>query len=213
MRTDNNESAPIRSSADFRRLIESSIRNRTDSLLSSFRAILAGTARGSPPSVDDQFLAQVRAARAQFDERNPYKEKGYKFFIETVFSLQEFDPYRFDPRRLELAAHKASVDFTGWPFLFIHHNRPDCLSVTDAGLESLVATQDFAGQDMLDFWRLNESGLFYKKELPFNASASPPQASVPGIANHFAEAIFCLTRLYETLLQNADEVSLETFSF
>jgi hypothetical protein len=212
VRADNNESAPIRSSADFRRLIESAIRNRTDSLLSSFRAILVGVDESRikrVPSAEEQFLGQIQTARAQFDERNPLKEKNYTFFAETTFTLQDFDQYRFQPQKLEFAAHKASVEFTGWPFLFIHHNRRDCLSMTEDGLESFVATQDFGGNDMLDFWRLNESGLFYKKELLFGAASKPPQASVPAIARHFAEAIYCLTRLYEELLGSGDVITLD----
>lgn len=216
VRTDNNETAPIKSSADFRLLIESSIRNRTDSLLSSFRAILTSvdaSTQKKEPSVDQQFTAQVEAARLQFEKRNPLQEKQYAFFMETIFSLQEFDQYRFPPQKLELAAHKASVDFTGWPFLFIHHNRRDCLSLTEEGLESFISTEDFAGNDMLDFWRLNESGLFYKKELPFNAASNPPQVLVPAIARHFAEAIYCMTRLYESLLSDSDIVSLAVTLF
>jgi hypothetical protein len=211
VRTDNNETAPIRSSADFRLLVESAIRNRTDSLLSSFRAILTKTDANSAKravSAEEQFSAQITAARIQFEKRNPLQEKKYTFFVETVFSLQEFDQYRFPPRELELAAYKASVDFVGWPFLFIHHSRRDCLSTTDDGLESFVSTQDFGGNDMLDFWRLNESGLFYKKELPGNAASNPPQAGVPAIARHFAEAIYCMTRLYESLLTDGDVVTL-----
>jgi hypothetical protein len=210
VRTDNNESAPIKSSADFRLLIESALRNRTDSLLSSFRAILTGntTKNVSEPSAEEQFNVQIQSARDQFDNRNPLKEKGYTYFVETIFSLQEFDHYHFVPNKLQAAAQKASITFTGWPFLFIHYNRPDCLSTTEDGLESLIATQDFAGKDMLDFWRFNESGLFYKKELQFNSDSKPPQASGPGIIRHFAEAIYCLTRLYEDLLPENELITL-----
>lgn len=215
VRTDNNESAPIKSSSDFRLLIESAIRNRTDSLLSSFRSILIGANanENSPPGDEEQFEAQIQSARTQFEHRNPLENKGYKYFVETIFLLQGFDHYRFQPNKLESAAHKASVDFTGWPFLFIHYNRKDCLSQTEDGLESFIATQDFVGKDMLDFWRLNESGLFYKKELQFNSDSNPPQASAPGIVRHFAEAIYCLTRLYEDLLPDSEVVSLNVTYF
>ena len=210
VRTDNNETAPIKSSADFRMLIESAIRNRTDSLLSSFRAILTGA--GAKPSTEStseqQFAKQVERARASFAQRNPLKQKNYTFLVETIFSLQEFDQYRFPKQRIEQSAYKACVDFVGWPFLFIHHNRPDCLSRTDDGLESLFSDHDFAGNDMLDFWRLNESGLFFKMDLPFMAASKPPQASVPDICRHFAEAVFCLTKLYEDLLSDSDVISL-----
>jgi hypothetical protein len=216
VRTDNNETAPIKSSADFRLLIESAIRNRADSLLSSFRAILTGAradASKQETSAEELFLPQIEKARGQFDERNPLKEKEYTFFAETISWLQKFDQYRFSPQKLEIAAHKASAEFRGWPFLFIHENRPDCLSRTDDGLESLVCTKDFGGNDMLDFWRLNESGLFYKKELPYNSASNPPQASAPAIARHFGEAIYCITRLYETLLSDSEVVTLKVTFF
>lgn len=216
VRTDNNETAPIKSSADFRLLIESAIRNRKDSMLASFRAILTGTEAhpvNETKSSEDRFYAQVTAARMQFENRNPLKEKHYTLFAETIFSPQEFDDYRFQPKNLELAAHNAHVDFRGWPFLFIHYNRADCLSKTEDGLESLIVTQDFANKDMIDFWRLNESGLFYKKELFYNAETEPPIVSVPGIAYHFAEAVYCIGRLYENLLSDSDAVTLDVTLF
>jgi predicted HTH transcriptional regulator len=40
VRTDNNESAPVRSSADFRSVIERAVRNKSEDLLSAMRAIL-----------------------------------------------------------------------------------------------------------------------------------------------------------------------------
>lgn len=215
VRTDNNETAPIKSAADFRLLVETAIRNRKDSMLASFRAILTGSGTDSgskKPSDEEHFSAQVKAARLQFEERNPLKEKNYTFFTETIFSPQEFDQYRFTPQKLEAAAYAACADFKGWPFLFIHRNRPECLSKTDNGLESLIHFTG-AGPEILDFWTLNESGLFYKKELMRTAAFNPPIASVPGIAYHFGEAAYCISRLYETLLADSDVITLEVTLF
>jgi hypothetical protein len=66
---------------------------------------------------------------------------------------------------------------------------------------------------MIDFWRLNESGLFYKKELFYNAASDPPVVSVPGIAYHFAEAVYCIGMLYETLLADSDVITLDVTLF
>jgi predicted HTH transcriptional regulator len=118
VRTHNNESAPIKSSADFRAVIESAIRNRKDSLLSSFRAILTGTQPEGTitPKAEEQFQNQINAARKRFDEVYSLREKGYTFFIETTFIPPSFDQYRFLSHRLESAAHRASVSFTGMAF-------------------------------------------------------------------------------------------------
>jgi hypothetical protein len=206
VRTDNNESAPIQTSADFRALIENAIRNRTDSLLSSFRAILTSSSPSTDaiPESEGQFESQIEAARRRFDEKYPYKKKSYTFFVETVFKPESFDQYRFKPSALTRAAEKASVSFTGWPFIFIHYNRQDCLFTTDDGIEGTIEWQDFAGHDAFDFWRLNESGLFYKKELTAMSGSEPPSLSAQDTVRYFAEAIYCMTRLYESLVDDSE---------
>ena len=209
VRTDNNESAPIKSSADFRALIENAIRNRTDSLLTSFRAILTSSSPSTNaiPESEEQFKSQIEAARSQFDEKYPYKEKSYTLFVETVFQPESFDQYRFKPPVLTQAAQKACVSFTGWPFIFIHYNRPDCLFTTDDGIEGRIEWQDFVAHDCFDFWRLNESGLFYKKELTAMSGSEPPSLSAQDTVRYFAEAIYCMTRLYEGLLEDSEYMS------
>jgi hypothetical protein len=84
----------------------------------------------------------------------------------------------------------------------------DLVTQTDDGLETLINTQDFANVDILDFWRLNESGLFYKKELTPTSHTNPPEAAAPRIVWQFAEAIFCMTRLYEELTPDTEGITL-----
>jgi hypothetical protein len=215
VRTDNNESAPIKSSADFRALIENAIRNRKDALLSSFRAILVGSIAETSqnPSDEEKFQEQIDSARKRFDEKYPYKGKGYTLFYETIFQPETFDQYRFKAAKLTRAAEGACVSFTGWPFLFIHYNRPDCLITSDEGLEGEVTWQDFAKHDAYDFWRLNESGLFYKKELTAMSGSDPATAYAEDIVRLCAEAIHTLTRLYEDLLSDSEMMRLQITLF
>jgi hypothetical protein len=125
-----------------------------------------------------------------------------------VFEPTAFDQYRFATNRLESAAQHAHVDFVGWPFLFFPSTRIELLSRTDDGIELLISTTDFANQDILDFWRLNESGLFYKRELTPTMNTPPATTSAPRVLWQFAEAIYCLNRLYERLLSDSDLVTL-----
>lgn len=64
VRPDNNETAPIRSSADFRTLLEHAVRNRSDTLLMSIRSILK---TGAGPESEPIKLAvdKFRMQRAQ----------------------------------------------------------------------------------------------------------------------------------------------------
>jgi hypothetical protein len=165
MRTDNNESALLRTSADFRLLIGRAVQNKSDELLLSMRAVLKGVPM-TAPQASDQFEGQIGEAREYFGGRNPLPNKQFDYFFETAFVPNTFDDRRYDVPKLRQTAFEASVDYTGWPFLPIHVNRPDVFNVFADGIESFWYTDDYFGGKILDFWRLYQSGLFYKKEMP-----------------------------------------------
>lgn len=128
-----------------------------------------GPSKGVPsgvPQPSEQFGEQIVASRREFAQRNPLQNKNYDYFLETVFIPESFVSRRFEVEKLRETAFEASVDFIGWPFLQIHLNRPDVLNVFEHGLESFWYADDFFGGRLLDFWRLYQCGLFYKKELP-----------------------------------------------
>ena len=211
VRTDNNETAPVRSSADFRAVIEQAVRNRSDALLTAVRSILVGGV--GPPgtaSAREQFLRQRSDAITQFEAQNPLKNKDYTGYREASFFPDRFQEDRFGLDQLRSAAERAHVDFTGWPFLFIHRNRPDVTYAIQDGLETLIGTRDFGGNDMLDFWRFQQSGLFYQRALMWedtrrdSAGALLHVADTGAIAAYASEAIYCLTRLYDGLLGDED---------
>lgn len=198
VRTDNNESAPLRSSSDFRILIGRAVQNKSDELLQSMRAVLKGV-QSSPHQPSKQFGEQILVSQKEFARRNPFKN-NYDYFLETAFIPESFVNRRFEVEKLRQIAFEASVDFIGWPFLPIHPNRPDVLNVFEDGLESFWYTDDYSGGKILDFWRLYQSGLFYKKELPSGVFQQPEVAVYPTVAQYFALAVDCLARLYTPLL-------------
>jgi hypothetical protein len=206
MRTDNNESAPLRSSSDFRILIGRAVQNKSDELLQSMRAVLKGV-RSIAPQPSEQFGEQILASRKEFAQRNPLENKTYDYFLETAFIPENFVNRRFEIEKLRQIAFEASVDFIGWPFLPIHSNRPDVLNVFEDGLESFWCTDDYFGGKILDFWRLYQSGLFYKKELPLGVFQQPEVAVYPTVAQYFALAVDCLARLYSPLLDLQESVT------
>jgi Putative DNA-binding domain len=211
VRTDNNETAPIRSSADFRSNLEQAIRNRSDKMLASFRAIL--TTGETPPRAkdDDQFQAQFWESVIRFDKTlNPYKEKNYSGYREAAFYPTRFEANRFTLDELQAASKRASIDFRGWPFLFVSRELDETYTIQD-GLESLVAFPDFDGNDRIDFWRLLQSGFFYQRVLMWEDSwqrkqGQPTAIDIGAMAMYAAEAIHCLTKLYEGLLDGTEEV-------
>jgi hypothetical protein len=63
------------------------------------------------------------------------------------------------------------------------------------------------GGKICEFWRLYQSGLFYKKELPWSALQQPDVAVYPNIAQYFGLAVDCLTRLYEPLIEPTEDIT------
>jgi hypothetical protein len=207
VRSDNNESAPIKSSSDFRGILERAVRNRSDHLLDAMRAILKDEPTNLAPQRNEdqeQLAAQISLATSEFDVWNPRKGQKYSYFFDTVFKPEDFDQYRYTTAALEGAALKATVSYTGWPFLFAHYNRRDCMGEFHDGIEGKIATKDFADNDILDFWRLYADGLFFKRQLPGHATIEPPILFGSGIVTHLAEAIDCMCRLFEDLCANTE---------
>ncbi len=211
VRTDNNETAPIRSSADFRSILEQATRNRGDKLLASVRAILTTGEVTPSPNDEEQFQAQLWESVGRFDMTlNPYKGKNYSGYREAAFYPTRFEANRFSLEEVRAAAKRASVDFRGWPFLFVSRQLDETYTIQD-GLESLVECPDFNGNDRVDFWQLHQSGFFYQRVLMWEESyqrkqGQPPAMDVGAMAMYAAEAIHCLTKLYEGLVDDTDQV-------
>jgi len=214
VRTDNNETAPIRSSADFRIVLERAVRNRGDTLLSAFRSILkTGSTETTIQSAEDQFEAQMAGADARFEEVNPLKgDLGIGYF-RSSFSPETFSASRFGLEQLRDAAKRGAVILRGWQFLYLNPSQSAQTYIVQDGLETFLATKDFVGQDLIIFWRLLQSGLFYQRttmrpnSLQVGSELNRSVLDFREVAVYVAEAINCLTRLYDGLLTDEDNVS------
>jgi hypothetical protein len=207
VRTDNNESAPIKDSSDMRAVIEHAVRNRGDQLLASFRAILTGTMQPvTGPSDAEQFGSQAREAAARCSQVIPQGAAGLGF-RETTIHPMRFDRHRFTIPTLEQMADAASVTYRGWPYIFYSERRADCITHLDDGLEMLL---NEGGN--FQFWRLHQSGLLYVKEM-FQEDERPEarQQIVLGTvttAYTCAELVQCLVDLFAGRMADDELVRL-----
>jgi hypothetical protein len=161
VRTDSNESAPIRSAADFKVVVERAVRNRGDALLASFRSILTSGSPAQEPSARERFIAQRGEAVARFDQiRRDDPLLGY---MEASFIPERFDANRFTLDVLHAAAERAHMTYTGWPFLYIHSAEPQRTYVIQDGWETFIQTTDFGGNPLTDFWRFQQSAFFIQR--------------------------------------------------
>lgn len=213
VRTDTNESAPLKSSSDFRSIVEQAVRNRSDQLLSSMRAILTGSAVRSTTSDKEKFEQQFKSALERFKSFNAFADKDYNGYRETSFHPSQFMKERFTLDDLSNAVKRAYANFKGWPFLYWKQNRPEVSYTIQDGLETYIIRRDFGGHDRLDFWRLHQSGFFYHRVLMweevYTRSKELPLAIDFGeIAMYVAETIYCIGKIYEGLIPEDEEVDV-----
>jgi hypothetical protein len=216
VRTDNNETAPIKEASDFRALIENAVRNRQDAIIASVRAVLQGGVGPVAPTTIEAFGKQLNESIARFNTINPYSEKHYTGYRETIAYPVTFIRERFALDSLRREAQRASVDFVGWPYLpWLTDVRPERTYSFEEGVETLASFSDFRHDDRCDYWRLYESGLFHQRTLMWEEHhqqerSAPPAMDFGAMAIYAAEALHCVGRLYgENLLDGEDEVRVE----
>ncbi len=218
VRTDNNESAPISTTSDFHALIESSISKREQSILTAIRSIIKGYEpdKDRNQTINDQYTSQISHAIKTFEDKNPVKEKNYIGYREVTFQpMSSFDNKRFEIPKLKEAIKQASVNFKGWPFVFVSGD-PKELYVIQNGIESLVTFSDFNANDRVDFWRLYTSGLFYCRTLMWEESQDRKQTSKEhksstmdfiALTFYVAEAVNSLVLLYTALGMDEEPIT------
>jgi hypothetical protein len=216
VRTDNNETAPIRSSSDFRALLERALRNRSDTLLASVRSILktgVGPEVAPMSSSSDKFAVQRSEAAKTFEEINPPADQKCAGYFEMSFFPDRFERSRFTLDQLRAAAKRGEMNYRGWPFLYVDRNAKDTY-VIQHGIQTSVHKNIASEVDLVSFWQFQQSGFFYQRTSmspdPLSVKDAPTRCVVDfrAVAMYAAEAIHCLSRLYEGLLDPSEEVSL-----
>ena len=207
VRTDNNESAPIKDSADMRAIVEHAVRNRSDQLLTSFRAILTGTSESlSGPSDIEQFTTQTGEAASHCNELVPSAATNLGF-RETILHPARFDRLRFTMPDLEQMAETASVTYRGWPYIFYAEKRADCITHREDSLDMLLSHSEG-----FQFWRLHQSGCLYVNEMfqedERTESRSKKVLGTVPFAYTCAEAVQCLVDLFTDRLADDESVRL-----
>ncbi|WP_454806390.1 AlbA family DNA-binding domain-containing protein [Paraburkholderia fungorum] len=219
VRTDNNQSAPIKSSADFRNIVNQAVRQRSDALLDSFRAILVGvtTNQQALPSAEEQFNQQIGTIRAIAERNTQYvSDSGgakYRGFLETWSFPSQFDPNRIPLSDLKRAAQKASGEYRGWPFLFYANSPDKSPKTSEIGLDMAYQWRDFADVDRADYWCFAHSGLFFQRVLMREEGRALSQGwgsvlDIGAFSMYVAEALKCVVDLYESLLEPAELVTI-----
>ena len=216
VRTDNNESAPIKKSSDFRLVIENSIKNRTDQLLTSFRAILKHGPETQPSETDDEkFTASIKSIQKRCDELNPVLDESYGY-RETAFFPSFFNDQHFEIDQLKTMAENGSVNYTGWPFIYYNKHNSEQSYIVDNGLETcLPGYHTMHGGDSFHFWRLSRTGMLYTKEILDEDSYlrakgdNQPILDFDRLCLMAAKTIDCLTRIYSGQLPDETSITLK----
>jgi len=215
VRTDNNESAPIKKSCDFRLLLEGAIKNRSEQLLTSMRAILKhGSETEAAESSETRFLGQSDRARKRGEELNPYTSKNYGY-RETIFFPDVYDEELLQIPQLRTMAVKSSINYTGWPFIYFNEHDSTQSYVVEDGIETIISGKNMIhGGDSFHFWRLFRSGLLYAKEILEEDSYLTIRGDkdlaldFDRLCHMAAKTVDSLVRLYTEELEDDNDVTL-----
>ena len=213
IRTDNNESAPLKSSSDFRAIVETAVRNRSDQLLESISHILKhGPPKPSMPDIK-LFQQEEKVVSEHFGSLIPKwaEESGIR---DIVIYPKHFNAKRFELPKLREMAERASISYTGWPLIFISRMRSDVTYNVDDGIESIFLDKDLTGNANFQYWKLYQSGLLYAKEIMFEdrkfaGSGDPPFLDFLRTCQYAALAVDCLVKLYEKEIEEEENIYLK----
>lgn len=212
VRTDNNESAEVGTTQDFNHLVERSIRNRSDQMLTQFRSVLVG-AKLEPSQNDlERFQSQIEDAESTFECRFSDDDPRIGFLQYAVWPAH-FDESRYTLAEIRNAADVANrVDFHQWfnP-LWPGVERP---SAIQDGIESW---NDLREPNRVQFWRLPSSGFLFHRQTMYDDAVLDGQFGVhqPGqimglerLIAVVGMSVHNLINAYRTLEVSDEEVSL-----
>lgn len=216
VRTDNNESAPIKSSASFRALIDLAIRKRQDMLLGAIKAVMSGATPNQPEREStDAYLRDLESVRARAKGFSalavPEGKKPIVGYRETFAYPSRYEAERFDLKALHAAAQKANVDYQGWPFLFYGELLGSRPHAAEGGVEAQYALKNAWQHEMRECWHLGASGLFYQRTLlpeEIGFSETNPFVETKETIRYIAEAVQCVSTLYSDLFDLQEPITL-----
>ncbi len=202
VRTAQNSTERIRSSADFREIIDRAVRRNQDYLLESFRAILTGSQ--SAETNVSRYDADLALSRSRCQENFPEKYRlrreklgrGYEAFWVTYAYPGSYVEERFSPSQGKRMCQAASITYRGWPFIFVSKDATETRQVDD-GVESVIVFPDFNRNDTYDFWRLFLDGFFYHTVLFREHALEQRVVWMFELILHPAEALDAIMRLYD----------------
>jgi hypothetical protein len=219
IRTDNNNSAPLNSSSDFRLLIERAVRQKQDDLLESFKSILTGTNQTSPNNDSEtKFLIELDEARKNADSIFFYQSPLGDIQTTAAYRESWSFPNNFEPDLLDLSVIRrlcknASENFRGWPYLFYGKRDENAPAAQSHGLSMGHKFFDFNNNRRSDYWQVNFSSLLYQRVMMWeddhaNREKLPNFLEINELACYIAEALKAMTTIYNGTLSPNDTLNI-----
>lgn len=213
VRTSNNASAEVSNTIELNHIIERSIRNRSNQMLTQFRSILVGATISGGPSDLELFEGQLRDAESAFSDRFPSEADPRIGFVQYAAWPSTFSAQRFDVPELRRAANKANVDPGGWINPLWQGITESPIAIQD-GIESwLEMSQPYWYQ----YWRLQQSGfLFHRQTILDDVDTEPRYLNYqPGeiialdrLMAIIAMSVMNLVNIYESLAVIDEEITM-----
>lgn len=214
VRTDANESAPVRRVNEFHALIELAVRKRGDAIIDTLRHILHEGERERHPIAEKQFAEQIQEFRVRFDSVAQFASdfQGWREFHAFPAS---FRSGLIKVEALWSAVQAADDNFGYVPLLY----GPE--KATKDGFEAHVAITTRDGERMESFWQVRDTGLLSHRELmreearKYQGWPELPRPFLDTVytCHYLARAIFCACRFFESLDLADDPITMRFMLF
>lgn len=207
VRTDNNESAPVKKSSDMNAVVENAVRNREDKILELVRGVLKKGA--SKPEPDDAtiILKQIASATQKCRERNSAKNSVTLTLPHYEIS---FYPVKFASAKIahqDIRRHVEQIQYMKSRKRYCGFNASDPNEVYNiqGGIEIFFNSFGY-GNNIWGFFRLLESGLIYKcaaldhwalnKTNPNELDGATPILDIERFPTLVSESIWMMSNFY-----------------
>ena len=213
VRTDNNESAPLKKSSDLRNIVNRAITNTSDQLLIAFRSIMKS--ENNKLFEDDpekKYLDQINALREKSNKLIPVNNKKYGY-RELIFYPKEHNQINIENSKLSEIARKACINYRGMPLIFFEPETSDMSYIINNGIESVI-TKSITNIHDNYFYYFNfySNGLVYIKTILDedsyfkNPDDKQTYLYISAVCQVVAESIKALNNVYKNIFSDDAEI-------
>lgn len=205
IRDANNSCSPVKETHQLREILDRAVRLNSDYMLAQIRGIMAAPLTSQRLPADFEWTELVESATKRGSEvfateGIPETAPVFRSIAHPETPLQK----QLDLEELRNRCLKASVNRTGWPYLYVDPKSEFTYNL-NSSLETAIRHGSFGPYPRFDFWNFAQNGLFIQQIVYASGfNPGPPRVTVTDLWYYIALALDSIVRLFEGILLPED---------